>query len=175
MDHLDRVARIDRALERVSRDSLDLPRSASRPSNAATRQHVLSARGRGREDGVVFARERRDQRGDGLGQTLLQRLGLGKITERTCKARRRFGGTRYAAPANQDIDRAADLRRGAQGLSRSLSDRVALSCSAKKNAWSWSPSGQMTPASFSVCRAVRRRCRKADARRAPGGFLDQAR
>ncbi len=66
---LDRVAGIDRPLEGVGRDHLDdLGDLHDVEQRRDARHHVLEARGRGRDEGVVGRRQRHDQRGQRLGE-----------------------------------------------------------------------------------------------------------
>ena len=66
---LDRVAGIDRPLERIGRNHLDdfgdLHHVEQRRD---ARHHVLEARGRGRDERVIARRQRHDQRGQRLGE-----------------------------------------------------------------------------------------------------------
>ena len=69
---LDRVAGIDRPLEGVGRDHLDdLGDLHDVEQGCDARHHVLEARGRGRDDGVIGRRQRHDQRGERLGKIVL--------------------------------------------------------------------------------------------------------
>ena len=65
---LDRVAGIDRPLESVGRDHLgDLGNLHDVEQRGHARHHVLAVGGRRRDDGVIAAGERDDQRGERLG------------------------------------------------------------------------------------------------------------
>ena len=69
---LDRVAGIDRPLEGVGRDHLgDLGDLHDVEQRGDARHHVLAVRGRRRDDRVVGAGERDDQRGERLGERVL--------------------------------------------------------------------------------------------------------
>ena len=73
---LDRVAGIDRPLERVGRNHLDdLGHLHHVEQGCDARHHVLEARGRGRDEGVIGRRQRHDQRGQRLGEI----MGIGGV------------------------------------------------------------------------------------------------
>ena len=76
---LDGVAGIDRPLEGVGRDHLDDLGDLHHVEQGGDARHdVLAAGGGRRDDRVVAAGQRDDQRGQRLGQALLQLVGLGE-------------------------------------------------------------------------------------------------
>ena len=76
---LDRVAGIDRPLEGVGRDHLDdLGDLHHVEQRGDARHHVLEARGRGRDEGVVVRRQRHDQRSQRLGEIVLVSRAFGE-------------------------------------------------------------------------------------------------
>ena len=111
---LDRVAGIDRPLEGVGRNHLDDFRHLHDVEQRRdARHHVLEARGRGRDEGVIGGRQRHDQRGQRLGEVV--RIGVAFGEQHLLDAGELGGGFgrglgALAATGDQHMDVGAELR-----------------------------------------------------------------
>ena len=115
---LDRVAGIDRPLERVGRDHLgDVGNLHDVEQRGDARHHVLAGGGRGRDDRVVVPASDDDQRGERLGQHVLVGGAVGEqhLLD-AVELGRGVGDGLGVLAGDQHVDSAAERLRGGQRL-----------------------------------------------------------
>ena len=115
-DRLDRIAGVDRPLERLRAQHLgDVGDLHHVDQGRDARRDILSARGAGRDDRVVAAGERGDQRRQRLGETMGVERVIGDAHLRHAaefgRARRRLADV---LPGDENVDRRAEFGRGGQ-------------------------------------------------------------
>jgi hypothetical protein len=124
----ERVARVDRAYERVRGfDCDDVGNLLRIQQRGRPRHHVLAVRRRRCEHVRVVFRDRYDQRRDVLRDLVVelrcvrvQHLGDAR------DLRRRFRRLAAAVPCDEHVDVAADLLRGGHGIERGFLDRLVV-------------------------------------------------
>ena len=160
LHRLDRVAGIDRPLERVGRDHLDdLGDLRDVEQRGDARHDVLAGRGRGRDDRVVAGRERDDQarRAARRGARRVRRASASSTLATPVELRGGLGGGARALAGDQDMDVAADLERGRQRLGGLVGERRVVVFGDEKNGHVSVPSGlRARRLRSSACRPVRR-------------------
>ena len=147
LHRLDGVAGIDRAPERVGRDHLDDVGDLHHVEQRGDARHDVLAGGGGRRDErVVGAGERDDQRGERLGEAVLERVGFGEQHLGDAGELRRLGGDRLRRPCRRPAHgrrRRASARRTAPWRSR----RSGAGCRARRGG-EWSSSYLLEDAGF---------------------------
>ena len=141
---LDRIAGVDRPLERVGRDNLGHFRNLHHVEESGDPRHdIFSRRGRRRHDGLVGRRQSDDQRGDRLRQHMRVRFGVGdEHLGDAVELRRGFGHCFAIMPGDQDVHLGAKRLGGGQRLVGRVLERRIVVLGEKKCRH------QIAPASF---------------------------
>ena len=128
LHRLDRVAGVDRPLERIRRDDLGDVRELHDVEQRGDAGHdVLRRGGRGGDDGLVAGRQGHEQRGQRLGQ-LVRLRGIVRCQHLLDAVERGglLGRLVDALAGHQHMDRRAEGRGGGQGLRGDVGEGAGL-------------------------------------------------